>query len=439
MRRFFAIVITLLLCSALICVVTVRWRAAEAPAATPTPSPAPTAVPTPEPTPKPTPTPVPKVSVLGKSYEITAASVDLSGIRDEDVSETARTLSRMTGLDSILIGSEQDNPLSWDSLKILHDAAPQAAIDYAFTMFDRSFNLSDTEMDLKYIPMDDEGVQVARVAACMGRLRFLDMDSCGISNAAMAELRDSLPDTEVVWRINFAQYYTARTNVEKILASLPGKAGELVHNNVMNLQFCTKLKYLDLGHNNYLDTIEFCRSMPELEVLIVGMTFVEDFSPLECCPKLEYLEVMNTRLHDLTPFAALHELHHLNIAYNFAVTDITPLYGLDNLERLWIGMHDPVPPEQIARFRELHPNCIVNDTTPDPTEEYWRFTEHGDAMGNPMYDPRYALLREQFGYSDGDYAYAFYWNDSLYPYISGYDRQVIPDPDVIDFADFSLG
>jgi hypothetical protein len=215
---------------------------------------------------------------------------------------------------------------------------------------------------------------------------------------------------------------------------MPGQGGELVHNNVQNLKYCTKVKYLDLGHNNYLDTIEFCRYMPELEVLIVGMTFVEDYSPLAYCPKLEYVEAMTTRLHDLTPFENLHNLRHLNICYNFAVTDISPLYGLE-LERLWIGQHDPVPPAQVEKYRELHPNCIINDTTPDPTEEYWRFAEHGDEMGNTRYDPRYELLRQQMGYDEE--AYAFYWTDPLYD--ASCPREVEPDPEVVDFADLFTG
>ena len=312
--------------------------------------------------------------------------------------ETAESLRHLPNVSLIHIGSESETPLSWESLKLLHDAAPEAVIDYAFTIFDRPFNLKDTVMDLKYIPMEDEGALVAKVTACMSQLRTLDMDSCRVPNAAMAKLRDSLPNTNVIWRVNFGSGYTVRTDVTRILASMPGQGGELVHNNVKNLMYCTKVKYLDLGHNNYLDTIEFCRYMPDLEVLIVGMTFVEDFSPLADCPKLEYVEAMTSRLHDLTPFQNLHNLKHLNICYNFAVTDISPLYGLD-LERL-------------------------------PTEEYWRFADHGDEMGNPMYDPRYALLREQMGYQEE--AYPFYWTDPMYDYSC--PREVEEDPDVQDFV-----
>ena len=427
-RRRIAWLITALLLCLLLCACGKKQTAPE-----PTPAPVQTAAPAPEtpaPTPKPTPTPTPELRIMGAVYTPADTAVELAGLQDADAAATAEFLRQMPRLQSIRIGSQEETPLSWESLKLLHDAAPQAVIDYAFTMFDRPFNLSDEVMDLKYIPMEDNGALVAKVTACMSRLRTLDMDSCRVPNAYMEKIRDSLPDTDVIWRINFASGYTARTDVTRILASMPGQGGELVHNNVENLKYCTKLRYLDLGHNNFLDTIEFCRYMPDLEVLIVGMTFVEDFTPLASCPKLEYFEAMNTRLHDLTPFANLHNLKHMNICYNFAITDITPLYGLD-LERLWIGQHDPVPPEQIEKFRELHPNCVVNDTTPDPTEEYWRFAEHGDEMGNQRYDPRYELLRAQMGYDEE--AYAFYWTDPLYDYSC--PREVEPDPDVVDFAD----
>ena len=202
-----------------------------------------------------------------------------------------------------------------------------------------------------------------------------------------------------------------RTNVERILASMPGKAGELTTESTRSLKYCTKVKYMDLGHNNFLDTIDFVSYMPDLEVLIVGMTFVEDFYPLENCPKLEYLEAMTSRLHDLRPLANLKNLKHLNICYNFAITDITPLYGLTQLERLWIGKYDPVPPEQIEKIKELLPNCVVNSTVGDPTNGGWRVDEEPNEFGVSQQAARYTLLREQFGYHEEDFSY--YWNDRL--------------------------
>lgn len=344
---------------------------------------------------------------LGKSYPENAESADFTGMTDAEAEEAAEILAKLPGLKELSLGNDKDNPLSWDSISLMHEAAPQAVMDYDFTLYGKDFNLSDESMDIKWIQIDDEGALVKQITACMNNLTYLDMDSCGVSNESMAQIRDSLPNAEVVWRIWFGDYYTARTNAEKILASMPGKAGELIHDNVMDLQYCTKLKYLDLGHNNYLDTIEFIRSMPDLEVLIVGMTFVEDFSPVADCPKLEYVEAMTSRLHDLTPFAELKNLRHLNVCYNFALTDISPLYGLTELERLYIGWHCPVDPAQVEEMRRCAPNCIVNNTTKDPTEEEWRFAFGG-------YHPRYELLRQQFGYEEWDFAYI--WNDPLYYY-----------------------
>ena len=373
-----------------------------APAPTPEASPSPAAE-----TPAPTPAPAAYYELMGREYPADAKTVELTGLTDETAPETAEKLAAMPALESILLGDQVSSPLSWDSISLLHKAAPNAVIDYAFTLYDKSFNLSDESMDLKYVQMDDEGALVKQVTACMARLKYLDMDSCGVSNESMAEIRDSLPGAQVVWRIWFGDWYTARTDAEKILASMPGKAGELIHDNVMDLQYCTRVKYLDLGHNNYLDTIEFCRYMPELEVLIVGMTFVEDFSPLENCEKLEYLEAMTSRLHDLSPLSGLKNLRHLNICYNFAVNDISPLYSLTDLERLWIGWHCPVDPRQVAQMQKAAPNCLINTSAKDPTEEGWRYVDG-------VIHPRYELLREQFGYHEWDFNYI--WNDPLYYY-----------------------
>ena len=395
--------ITLILAAALVfCLIAAGCSskgesAAEAPAAE---TPAPTAEPTPEP-----------CVIMGVTYPLDTESIDLRGLDDTLVGETAAQLQRLTELKTITLGSWEESPVTWGKMNELHAACPQAAIDYEFSIYGKTFNLSDEEMDLKYVSIEDEGRLLKLITACMTNLTFLDMDTTGVSDEKMAELRDSLPNTEVVWRVWFGNYYSVRTNVERILASMPGKAGELTTETTRSLKYCTKVKYLDLGHNNYLDTIDFVSYMPDLEVFIIGMSFVEDFYPLENCPKLEYLEAMTSRLHDLRPFANLKNLKHLNICYNFAITDITPLYGLTQLERLWIGRYDPIPPEQIEKIKELIPNCVVNSTVADPTDCGWRALSGPDEFGAVEEAPRYTLLRQQFGYTEEDFSY--YWNDPL--------------------------
>ena len=263
-------------------------------------------------------------------------------------------------------------------------------------------------MDIKYIRIYDEGAEVKDVLSIMPRLEVLDMDSCKVSDEAMADIRDTYPNVNVIWRVWFGDNYCVRTDVEKILASMPSGGGEITSRNYQGLFYCTKVKYLDIGHNESLDDISFISCMPDLEVAILAMGDFSDISVLAQCPKLEFLEIQTTNVTDLSPLSGLTSLRHLNIGHLFELTDISPIMDLE-LERLWIGCLSPVPAEQVEEYKRLHPDCAVNNTTYDPHEEGWRYA-YGDVTG---WHPRYALLVEQFGYDSA--AYAFPWKDPLYP------------------------
>lgn len=354
------------------------------------------------------------ISVSGIKLSPETRSLDLSSIDSAALSELLPWLSAVRNIEKIELGTDSDSSvLTWDDIFALREKLPDAVMSYSFNLYGKEFSLADTEMVLRHIPIDDEGALVKRVAACMPNLKHLDMDQCGVSDEAMAEIRDAFPNVNVVWRIWFGTGYTVRTDVERILASNPGIGGELTPENTRSLKYCTKVKYLDLGHNSYLGDISFVSYMPDLEVAVLAMANWVDASPLADCPKLEYLELQTSSLNDLRPIATLKNLRHLNIAYCFALTDISPLYELTELERLWIGCLTPIPKEQVAKFKELVPNCKVNTTTLDPTEEAWRYIGQNE-FGIMMLDPRYELLREQFQYSLGRYAYAYIGTDPYY-------------------------
>ena len=366
----------------------------------------------------------PEVSVrcdvtLSDGTKLDADTKELS-LPDTVPGEDLLTLVLLPDLRSVELGACEDaaeSPLDWEALARAEAACPQAEFHYAFRLYHKEFDLQSTEMDLNHITMDDEGALVKKVAACLPDLALLDMDFCEVSDEAMAGIRDSLPETEVIWRIWFGKGrqggYTARTNAIKILASNPDWAGELTPENTACLQYCTKVKYLDLGHNNLLTDISFVRSMPDLEVVILAMSGVKDLRPLADCPKLEYLEIQTSAISDLRPLATCKNLRHLNIAFNFTVTDITPLYELTDLERLWIGALDPVPREQVAEMQRRAPNCQIDLESRDPTGGDWRYTSF-DEWGGAQLHPRYALLREQFDYGSNPWCYNYIESDPLY-------------------------
>lgn len=346
-----------------------------------------------------------------------AAEIDLSGLNAGELKEAAEKIAFLPGLRRIVLGSEErENAPTLEDVKMLLASAPDAVCDYTVTRFGKTVNLADESLDFNHIYMDDGGAQVRELLACMPACTYLDMDSCKVSDEDMAAIRDDFPHVKVVWRVWFGSAYSVRTDVEKILASRPTMGGELTSYNTQSLKYCTDVKYLDIGHNPSLDSIDFVACMPKLEVAIVALCHYTDASPLASCKNLEYLEMQTTWVSDLTPLAELTNLHHLNIGWLFDCTDITPLYGLTNLERLWIGGLTPIPEEQVEEFKAHVPDCVVDTTINDPTEGGWRYSDmiyHADwEVYTPVYHPRYVLLREQFGYDRDEFSY--YWKDPKY-------------------------
>lgn len=147
--------------------------------------------------------------------------------------------------------------------------------------------------------------------------------------------------------------------------------------------------------------------MPDLEVCIVACAPWSDATPIGSLEKLEYLEILSTNCNDISSFANLKNLKHLNIGNCWQIRDITPLYGLTQLERLWIGCVTPVPAEQKEEIREKLPDTLINTQVANHKEGGWCKDENGYNV------PRYALLREQFG-DYKSWAYAYPWSDILY-------------------------
>lgn len=355
-------------------------------------------------------------ALAGKSHSLSDTELDLAELSASEAEDARTFISGMKQLERVELGTEpEEGGLSWDTISAMVSAAPDGTeFDYDFTLYGKECSFQDTVLNLSHRTMDDEGALVKQVALCMPKLQKLDMDFCGVSDEAMEDIRDSLPDVDVVWRIWFGTGYSVRTDVDTILASNPGKGGELTGENTKALKYCTKVKYLDLGHNSYLDDLSFISYMPELEVVIIAMANWTDISPLASCPNLEYAEIQNSGLNDLRPLSGLKNLKHLNIGYCFALHDISPLYGLTQLERLWIGRYSPVPLEQIEHMQECAPDCEINVTTTiDPNSDGWRYLGYNE-YGTMQLAPRYELLRQQFDYSSAPYCYSYIENDPLY-------------------------
>ena len=368
--------------------------------------------------------------LLGKDSLLDETKLDLTNVPESKIRADLDVISCLKDLKTIELGSDEEkNAPDWKLIRALEEAAPGAKMHYRFTLYDIPLTLEDEEIDLSYRYIADGWPEVLEIAECMPNLKTLLMDTCAVGNEDMAKIRDALPETEVVWRINFGGAYTARTNETRILASSPSVGGALGDRDVEVFKYFTKMKYLDIGHNELITDLSFARYMPDLEVLIVAMNPLGDLSPLADCPKLEYLELFYSMTDDLSPLAGLKNLKHLNVGHCPKLTDISPIYDLE-LERFYLGTFAacPVPPEQVDRYRELHPDCEVDNESWESSEGAWRraaFLEGEElewykkqpyySEERQNYAPRYALLRDQMGY-DG-LLYSTKWNDPTWQYV----------------------
>lgn len=389
-------------------------------ASTPEPTPAPTPDPTPVPTLTPTPRPYPDgFDLCGRHYTIDDTSLDLTGISPEEVSLFCDVAPHMAFLNSIELGNETSTPISWENIARMQELAPQAEIHYSFSLYGEPMTLDTDYIDLRMIPVDDNGEAVMAALPCMKHCTYLDMDSCGVDDAHMVQIRDAFPDIKVVWRVFFGTMnYSVRTDVKTILASLSGSgdyAGITNDESCIPLTYCTDVVNLDLGHNSNMRSTLFLRYMPDLEVFITYENYLRDISDLVYCKKLRYLELFGSSMSDISPIAELENLTDLMLASCYNVSDISAIIPADvlpKLERLYIaGTSYYVPDEQIEQFKANHPNCEVN-TTENSVGEHWRFIDVGIGNSPENRVPRYQEMCDIFHYrAPNNSAYNFSQND----------------------------
>lgn len=349
---------------------------------------------------------------MGQSVNMRTETLSLVGLSHNDVQNAATMLSCLPELKMVDLGDGNSSPeLSWEDIGILENAAPNAVFDYNYNLCGKEFSTADGVINLSHVAMNDGGAEVRAVLPYVYS-KFLDMDSCGVGDEQMAAIRDENPDMKVVWRVWFGPNgsYTVRTDTTRILASKPSVAGELRAGNVDSLIYCTDVKYLDIGHNERLETCYFVGYMPHLTSIILAMTEISDISMFANCPHLDYVEIFTMKnLSDISVLSQLKEIKHLAIMHNPSLYDISPIMELD-LQRLWIGPDNKFPDSQIEEYAANHPYCELDLTTVGDQMGTWRYTKFDVETGVYTWSPRYKFLRDQMGYSM--LLYSFDYNDS---------------------------
>ena len=333
------------------------------------------------------------VELLGAEYTKDTTELDLSHLTSEELEEVLEKLPLLPNVTSLKLMDESgSSSLTLEDVRKLMAAVPDALGTYTFDFYGQTLSLEQEEVHIKNQKIGEAGVeQVRAVLDVLTNCKRFVLENCQISNETMAKLREDYRDrTKIVWRVSFGKGSTM-TDAEVIRAVY-----DLVDDNCGNLIYCEDVKYMDLGHNEWLDGCDFVAGMPNLEYLIISGAPIRSLEPFRNCKNLKFLEIAFCGyISDLSPLADCTNLQMLNIG-NTKVVDLSPLDGLNMthlMARNYPGGKCPIPQEERDRFVEQHPDCWSSFTGPQPYGTGWRYEED-----NKTYLDDYLLLRTVFRY-----------------------------------------
>lgn len=230
----------------------------------------------------------------------------------------------------------------------------------------------------EYALTDEEFGSLYTLIPEFPQLKQLELLHTGRADEELDALNKAFPDVKVVWMVKLGKIWELRTDETafstKHSSQKRHEKTNLKTADIQVLRYCTELEALDLGHHS-IDDISVLANLKKLKTLIVIDNRVSDLSPLAELPDLEYLELFLLRVTDLTPLANHEKLKHLNLAHNrLSKSDLTPLYTLTGLERLWINSCG-LSKKQQQELREALPGTHMEFKEYESTGAGWRTGE----------------------------------------------------------------
>ena len=327
------------------------------------------------------------VEILGKEYDGDTTKLDLSAMKSADVEAVASRLALLPQLQEVeLMGSSGSYLLLTDVQK-LKNAAPEVSFHYSCDFYGVTVSTTDTEVTLKNL-----SVKSMPEAGIANELRaMLDiMDNCQrivveglsqydkiwtkINSTELDKIRDEYRDkTKVVWRVYFGENGSSLTDAEVIRAVYG-----VTDDNSKDLIYCEDVRYLDLGHNEFLDYMDFLSGMTSLEVAILSGAPLKDLSPIAACKNLKFLEIANCQyIPSIEALKECTQLEMLNISFT-TFTDLSPIMDL-NLTHLTSVKNKFVssgePEEALQTYMDAHPDCWTVYKGEQPYGVGWRYDE----------------------------------------------------------------
>ena len=325
------------------------------------------------------------VQLLGSSYDSSVTELDLSAMEASQVAECAGKLGLLTNVTRVSLSSS----LSKEDVDALQDACPDVVFDYSFSLFGKTISTADTEVVYKKHDIGNEGeAELRKALDIMDSCQRFVLEDCGIDYEVLAKIReDYRHKTKVVWRVWFGKVGATLTDAQVLRAVY-----DLMDDNCSALIYCEDVRFVDIGHSDYLDAIDFMSTWTQLEAAIISGAPIKSLEPLANCTNLKFLELANCiYFTDLTPLSNCTSLEMLNLSY----AKISDLSALDQLPLThFTYIRNQTSAEEEQRFIKQHPDCwTVFENGDQPYGQGWRYDEDGLTQL-----PWYARLVEVFHY-----------------------------------------
>lgn len=311
------------------------------------------------------------VDLFGTTYDQSLTSLDLSAMTSDQVEEATRELGLLTHLTDVTLSSS----LSLEDVAALQDAAPRVTFHYSFTLFGKTLSTTDTEVSYSNQSIGDSGESELRLAlAVLDSCERFVLDNCGFSNDVLAAVREDFRDgPKVVWRVYFGVdgRYNLLTDADTLRAVY-----NVTDDTCGPMRYCEDVKYMDIGHNEYLTDLSFVGYMPELEVLIASECAVVELPEgIGNCKNLTWLELAYCyKLENIDALSGCEGLQYLNISYS----KVTSYVALDSLPLVrFVALSPKATTAEQNTFVALHSGCRTvyygysNPYTP------WRYDDNG--------------------------------------------------------------
>ncbi len=332
------------------------------------------------------------IKINGIEYIGAETDIDMSGMLNASYDLAAEYINKLPLLKTLNTAELQLTAEQYLSLCALD---PDVIITSKISFEGKLLDLNADVIDISEHKVEDKEAFSSVLSKIKKNIKLVMCD-CGYTNEQMQALRDSYPALDFAWRIYMGKW-SLRTDDEAFSVMIYNyNYVPLTSEDISVLKYCTNMYALDLGHQHIKD-LSVLYELPELRVLILADNKITDLTPISSLKKLEYLELFVNRISDVAPLAQCENLVDLNIGWNRSVKDISSIYSLSKIERLWLPT-TAVSADKRPDIEAAFPNAKIVYSDPDSISSGWRTHPRYFVMRsmftNNKYDPEFTSYKE---------------------------------------------